>query len=558
MKFLHSSKFILFGILFLAVFFRLSNVNWDQGFHLHPDERFLTMVGIAMKPMELSVDYFNPAISTFNPTNIGYQFYVYGTLPVVLTKYIAILLEADNYMDFTILGRILSALVDIAVVYLIYKFVQLLEKKHNLHTDIKYWAAFFYTISVLPIQLSHFFAVDTFVNFFAFSAFFFMVKYSYTNKYKFLLFSAILFGCAIGSKISAVYYSPLLFSFLIKGNLVIQHKRAKIGYFSKLLVPFIIFGLFSYISTRFSDPYLFQNPNFLDPRPNQLFLDNLKTLQTWGNPSAWFPPSVQWIHKPPVIFALSNLFIFGIGLAYTVLTLYGIIITIFKRTHWDFKLILLWMAFFFLYQSIQFSKTMRYFLFLYPFLAIFASLGFFELTRSWNKIGRIILIIILLIWPLMFYSIYTKDHTRTTASQWIYDNIPNGSILLSEHWDDALPLSTNPSSQKKFVIDELHVYDPDTQEKWDKINEQLQQGNYLILSSNRAWGSIPTVPERYPLTKKFYEELLSGQSNYKKIAEFTSYPSLSYLGIPVSLPDDWSEEAFTVYDHPKVIIFQKQ
>jgi len=51
---------------------------------------------------------------------------------------------------------------------------------------------------------------------------------------------------------------------------------------------------------------------------------------------------------------------------------------------------------------------------------------------------------------------------------------------------------------------------------------------------------------------------LSNKTNYKKVAQFTSYPSLSYLGIPVSFPDDWSEEAFTVYDHPKVMIFKKQ
>jgi len=28
------------------------------------------------------------------------------------------------------------------------------------------------------------------------------------------------------------------------------------------------------------------------------------------------------------------------------------------------------------------------------------------------------------------------------------------------------------------------------------------------------------------------------------------------LGIPVDFPDQWSDEAFTVYDHPKVMIYQ--
>jgi hypothetical protein len=89
------------------------------------------------------------------------------------------------------------------------------------------------------------------------------------------------------------------------------------------------------------------------------------------------------------------------------------------------------------------------------------------------------------------------------------------------------------------------------------MNDLLASGNFLILSSNRGWGSIPTAPDKYPRMTDFYRNLFGGQSSFKKIKEFTSYPSLDYLGIPITIPDDWAEEAFTVYDHPKVIIFQK-
>ena len=45
--------------------------------------------------------------------------------------------------------------------------------------------------------------------------------------------------------------------------------------------------------------------------------------------------------------------------------------------------------------------------------------------------------------------------------------------------------------------------------------------DYYILSSNRGWGSIPTVPEKYPKMSKFYRDLLEEETNYKKIKEFT-------------------------------------
>ena len=39
---------ILFGILIVGALLRLTNLNWDDFTHIHPDERFLTMVTAAI------------------------------------------------------------------------------------------------------------------------------------------------------------------------------------------------------------------------------------------------------------------------------------------------------------------------------------------------------------------------------------------------------------------------------------------------------------------------------------------------------------------------------
>src|SRR6185503_2907838 len=130
--------------------------------------------------------------------------------------------------------------------------------------------------------------------------------------------------------------------------------------------------------------------------------------------------------------------VFGVGIPFFICLLVGVIS--FIKKHLTFTLICIWMLLYFLYQSIQVSQPMRYFLPLYPFFAIIAAFGITTLTNKWKQHFLIIPILILLIWPLMFFSIYTKPHSRIVATKWIQDNISNDHIILGEHWDDALPI----------------------------------------------------------------------------------------------------------------------
>ena len=49
-------------IVLLAFVSRFNNLNWDANFHLHPDERFLTMVGNSIKLPTNINQYFNQKI----------------------------------------------------------------------------------------------------------------------------------------------------------------------------------------------------------------------------------------------------------------------------------------------------------------------------------------------------------------------------------------------------------------------------------------------------------------------------------------------------------------
>lgn len=559
-------------ILALGILLRFYGLNWDQGFHLHPDERFLTMVGNAASIPHSLAQYLDPSLSTLNPANLNYQFFVYGAFPVTLNKVLAVLTHHDTYDAFTQQGRFLSALADTIIVILVYLAAGLLQERYELPRATKYLATFFYAIAVLPIQLAHFFAVDSFLACFMFASIWLALRYSLRGGTLNVAASGLCFGLALASKTSGIFAAPLIAFLLALGIVGDQHAALLFGRRREILELLrknrrawatetvwvaILFGLVAYVTLRLADPYIFQNSSLLDPRLSTLFIHNLQQLRSFDTPAAWYPPGVQWIHKTPIVFSLTNIAFFGVGVAAFIFVLIGLFVIATRQRHLHLIAFAVWAGLFFVFQSTQYVKTMRYFIFIYPFLAIFAAIGFAAITRRGSVVFRAALLIGVSIWTIAFMSIYTRDHSRVQASQWIYDHLPNNAYILSESWDDPLPLQILNTHGKAFRGDQLPVFDPDTADKWKKMTSLLAKGDYLVLSSNRGWASMPTVPERYPLMTQFYSNLFAGKLRYRKIAQFTSYPSLRYLGIPIDFPDQWSEEAFTVYDHPEVMIFQR-
>ncbi len=562
MKFIRIGLFI---VILFGLFLRLFGNNWDQGSHMHPDERFLTMVGVDTRLPRTFSGYMDPKTSAFNPANKGFSFYVYGTFPLFINKVFGELMYNNTYETFPRQGRIFSGLADALIILIIYKICGLLEKKMKLHPSIKLFAAFFYAIAVLPIQLSHFFAVDTFLNLFCWLSVYYALQSSSEKDKGYVLnmsLSGIFLGLAFASKISAFYFMPLILIFIVRAfrRAITSSKHSKVQSYAGM----ITFILFSYVALRVGSPYYFETSSIIDPRISWKFINAILELKSYDNPLGYYPPAVQWIAKSP-LFQITNIFYFGVGPAYFILSLAGIVFVFLRKNYAVLTIGIIWMTLFIVFQSLQFAKTMRYMIFIYPFLAIFAAIGLERIVSVIKDIKNPILVISLhliifigiIVWPLAFFSIYTKDHSRITASKWMYLHIPSNAILLSEYWDDPLPVPIENTIYKKYKNLEVHVFDPESVAKWDVINVQLSTADYYIMSSNRGWGSMPSVPKRYPLATKFYKDMFNGDAGYSLIKEFSSYPSLRYVGIPIDFPDQWAEEAFTVYDHPLVKIFKR-
>ena len=177
--------------------------------------------------------------------------------------------------------------------------------------------------------------------------------------------------------------------------------------------------------------------------------------------------------------------------------------------------------------------------------------------RLFWGMGLVVLIPTIL-WALAFVNgVYRSEHPFITASRWMYENIPDGSTLITEHWDEGLPLNLPipggyPAAHGWRNVT-MPMYEEDTPQKFETIKRNMREGDYYILATKRLYGALPHLPERYPMSIRFYELLFEGKLGYELVGDFHTYPRL----FGIEIPDQNADESFWVYDHPRTLIFKK-
>ena len=275
-------KLTLFILCVLGLLIRTHGIDWDSGHHLHPDERFLTMVTNALKIPQSFADYLNPTTSTLNPNNVGYAYFVYGIFPLFITKLVGVWLGMDNYAQITLVGRVVSAIFDSSTIIAVFLIAQVFVRKLDLNKHTPFFAAFAYVFFALPIQQSHFYTADTFATAFGAWSIYFALLYYERNLIIWTIISAIFLGLSIASKVSGVYLLPFFLGlYLSKLRPWLWLKERKIN--KKILVTILVSGLlFSialYLSTRLADPYYFESKNLLDLKISHEIDGNAKKLK---------------------------------------------------------------------------------------------------------------------------------------------------------------------------------------------------------------------------------------------------------------------------------------
>lgn len=523
---------IVFILTIIGGFLRFYNLNWDSGHFFHPDERNIDMA-------VSKINFF----SQLNPGFFAYgsfSMYLYRLLGEVFATITKSHVWVYDWEAISLIGRSLSALFSTTTIPLIF----LLAKK-IFDKKVAYVSAIIATFTVSFIQSAHFSTTESLLILLATSTCLLSLIIFHNPSLKNYIFTGIVLGISVATKITSLSF--ILFMFASQAVILLKNKH---GFFKKNLF-FTIFLLVGFLTFTLSSPYVFLN--------SVKFLESMEYESGVAIGSLSVVYTLQFDKTIPYLFQIKNFF-WQMG-PIALFSLLGLVLLAVKtviQKNYKLFIFLSFPLIYFFYAGYWHTKFIRYMVLILPFLIIAASYFLVVISTKLKTIGKSLSIVILsitILWAFAFFSIYTREQTRIKASKWIYQNIPIGSKILGEHWDDGLPVTiqNNTSSISSiYSIEQLTIYEPDNQNKINYYAEQLSTADYIVLNSRRLYGTLINLPEKYPITSKYYKILFNNQLGYEKIAEFKSYPSI--FGIEIN--DDSSEETFQVYDHPKVMVFK--
>ncbi|RME43090.1 MAG: hypothetical protein D6791_16305 [Chloroflexi bacterium] len=507
--------------------------------------------------------------------------------------------RANGVPGFAWVGRWIMALAD--TVTLLYLYL-LGRRIYNEYVGLL--AAALGAFTVLQIQLAHFFAVDPISATFTVAAVYHAIRLVDTRGWKQAALTGVMAALAIASKFSAL---PVLAAPGVAGLIILARQQAEAEADPQAVrreTPGLVLALGAMIVAgvvfAITSPFV-----LLDFE--SFWRAVVKEQGAMVRGIADFPFTRQYRGTTPYLYFIEQQVRWGmgwfLGLVGWVAFAWALVKAALRRVRVGELLILSWVVPYFLITGSFLAKFNRYMVPVVPLLTVLGA-GMLWLiagrlaarlahrerqpagvdspvpepvlvaepvqdTFSDPDLGRqlhrrlfaafgLVVLIPTVFWALAFvHGVYGSEHPFIQASKWMYENIPDGSVWITEHWEEGLPLilpipGGSPGAHNwRNVV--MPMYEEDTQAKFEIIKQNMREGDYYVLATKRLYGALPHLPQRYPMSIKFYDLLFSGQLGYELAAEFTAYPRL--FGIEFN--DQNADESFWVYDHPRTLIYKK-
>ena len=478
-----SSKHFLIYLFVLAVVTRFIKLDWGSSFFFHPDENNMAT-----------------AISQLSWPDMNPHFFSYGQFPLYLGF---ILLKVfslpQNFSNSVLVLRSISAVCSIIYLFILYRLSFYLFNSKKLH--LVFLTLLIFTPGL--IQLSHFGTTESLLNLiFALELLLaFRINQKPSLKINYFL-TALFLGIGLATKISAILF---FIPFLIV---------------NRSILCLIFVSGFSFLISIILSPY-----NFLE-LSNFLSSMRYETAVATGKLLVFY--TQQFIGSTPYIFQLIKIFPYSSGL---LMFIFGLIGFFFIKINRKTLIIILPCLVYFIYFGQVFVKWSR---FMSPLFFIFPLLTTLLISKIKNSFLNKLILIISIIPGILFLKLYLKLDTRIQASDWINQNVPAHSTVLSESGNVInLPVNNNNLNINNF---DFYNYQSE-----DLIN-QVNQSDYIFIPSRRVF--------KNNFATDYYRNLFNGNLDFSEIKKFV--PNCDFL-----LNSENAEETWSVFDHPTIRIFNK-
>ncbi len=344
-----------------------------------------------------------------------------------------------------------------------------------------------------------------------------------------------------------------------------------------------------------------------------------------------FPYTRQYAGTWGYLYQIRQILLFAAGLPLGLLGLAGLLWLcwrVWRRPWREGWVLLTWPVLYALMQGTAYAKFIRYLLPLLPFLCL---AGAAMWVRTWDAVGHgskslaegdkcpkalgesagvgsgrasvlsthwsatcqrrfrwfwlallVVVIASTVFYAMAFLNVYRQPHPWLQATAWLCEHAPTGSTILTEYWDDPLPLGGAAESggcPRTYTLLTMDFHTLDTGARLEELLDAIEASDYIVISSQRLYGALLRSPQWFPLAIRYYQQLFGEHLGFRLVAAPAVYPQWAGVtlldnpraGLPLSTPPllaasrprGWvldlgqADESFTVYDHPQPLIFAR-
>ena len=498
-------KIVTWLILVGALVLRVYKLDWGNGYFFHPDEN-----NMAWGINRLGAGNWNP------------HFFAYGQFPLYLGYLTIRLLGWDNGMAQAVMVlRGWSVVWSVLTVWGIMKLTQSLTENSRLSLVAGLLACFVPGL----IQMAHFGTTESLLTLVMVMSAWAGVEI-YKGHNRAFWWGAIIVGVGLAAKISAVV--AIMPIWLGSVAVFIDKKIA----WQKLIVFNIVGGVVALILFVLLSPY-----NLI------AWGDFWRTIRYEVEVASGKIPvfyTQQFADTAKYWFQIQKIWPYVVGIPMFVGMITGGIILAKQRRNLSMWLVALVPSLlYWFYFGQTFCKWTRFLTPIIWWAPVLSTLLVARFDKYWQRGLVILAMVVPGVW--FWTNLYFLPDVRVEATNWMVENIPLGSAILAESGNVVdLPLKGD------FRVTNINFFDLDRNPQIaSDLRLALSEADFVIVPSRRVFMNYGR-PE-FPLVEKYYDQL---EEDFILIKAFERRTDLL-------LDPEKAEETWTVFDQPKIRIYQR-